>query len=497
MEKIAVKDEEAYQKVVNVFKKQETGLTTADVVARTALSVDKVKELLPVAADEFSARLRVTESGEILYTFPKHLKSKYKGPGVFLRRAFRAVRKGVKTVSAILFKGWIMVMLVGYFVLFMLIALAAMLLSVAASAANNNSERRDSGGGFYLLSGIFNLIIRIWFYSELTKAVTGDYGAPRQKRPKGKPLYKAIFSFVFGDGDPNADIETREKKAFIAYVQANNGLISLPEFMTITGLPPVEAEERIVSYCAQFAGYPEASEDGVVMYRFNQLLLNAAKTGTVYNEFSAPIKRLKTFSSNQKKLNFWFSLLNGVNLIFGGYFFYNAMHTGQILTQAQFNEASQLYGITYLIFYQMLGIGDPVPLLLYGLGLVPLVFSAFFWGTPAIRSLLVKKENQKIKMDNLRKFGYKAVLDSPLCVTPSAIKPTAPECTPDSPQTAASQIIKEIGAYSQPEVQISENGETVYVFNDLERELKSMDKARKSSRGESLGGVVFDSGEEV
>ncbi|MDR2521356.1 MAG: hypothetical protein LBC72_02205, partial [Spirochaetaceae bacterium] len=183
METVAAKDEKSYQQLKAAIKKSRGGCTVADLVGRTALPVEKVKELLPVAASEFSARIRVTESGEILYNFPRSLKSKYTGFGVTLRRVLGAVGYGVQKAAEFLFKAWIMVMLVGYFVLFMGLALAAMLLSVAASASNNN-ERRDSGGGLYLFSGILNMIIRIWFYSELTRSLNQNYygyGARQQR----------------------------------------------------------------------------------------------------------------------------------------------------------------------------------------------------------------------------------------------------------------------------------------------------------------------------
>ncbi|MDR2490732.1 MAG: hypothetical protein LBD20_04950 [Spirochaetaceae bacterium] len=500
MKMAALKDEKSYQKVVYALKRRSDGLTVADVVARSALPVETVKELLPIAADEYSARLQVTESGEILYKFPRLLTSKYKGAGVFLRKAFCALRNGIKTAAVFIFKIWIMLMLVGYFALFMLIALAAMVLSVAGNSSGSNN-RRDSGGGMYLFSGILNMIIRIWFYSELTRSLSGDYhgyGYQRRRRPKGKPLYKAIFSFVFGDGDPNADIETREKQAFIAYTQANNGVISLPEFMTLTGLPPLEADEKIIAYCAEFGGSPEATEDGTVVYVFEKLLLRADKTDRSYADFSAPIKKLKLFSSNEKKMNVWFGVINTVNLLFGSYYLYNAVNAGPITTQAAFNASSKLYGYTYVLFHNFVPGANHLPVITYALGVVPLVFSAIFWLIPAIRSRLVKKDNEKIKMHNLRKIGYKTVLDKRLGVRASDINPLLIECKP-SKSGAKEQVIKDFGAYSMPDVSIDGTGEAVYGFKSLDDELSALARCRRAVRKEAsdLGGIVFDTGSET
>jgi hypothetical protein len=494
-------DREAYRKVTEAFHRQKGGATVADIVAKTALPLHTVRELVPRAADEYSARLEVTESGEILYSFPRGFTSKYRGFKAGFGRFMEKFGKAAKIAAAAVFKVWIMVMLVGYFVLFMLIALAALMVSVAASSqsSNSRSSNRSGGGigGMYFASGIFNLIIRIWFYSELTKSLDRRYygysRSAQAARPKGRPLYKAIFSFVFGDGDPNADWTSREKQAVIAYIQANRGVISLPEFMTLTGNSPAEAEERITGYCAEFGGLPEATDDGTVVYRFDELLLRADKKDRSFTGFSAPIKRLFSFSSNTKKMNGWFGVINSVNLIFGGYFLYNALTTGAILTQAHLDAASYLYGVTYLLSSTLLA--NPLPFLTIGLGMVPLIFSGLFWLIPALRYLGLKRDNETIKLENLRKSGYGQIWESPLAVKPADIAPKAEECRPKNMALAQDQVVKEIGSYAMPDVVINPAGETVYTFTELERERAALEKYRAGIRDDAsaLGKTVFDS----
>lgn len=490
-----IPDRGAYQKVVNAFRRQRQGATVADIVAKTALPLRTVRELVPLAADEYSARLEVTESGEIRYSFPRGFTSKYRGFWAGLRKCTEALKTGVRTAAAVVFKVWIMAMLVGYFVLFMLIALAALMLSVAGSAnSNNRSSRRDSGGGMFLASGIFNMIIRIWFYSELTRSMDRRYyGSRASPRPRGRPLHRAIFSFVFGDGDPNADWASREKQGVIAYIQANRGLISLPEFMALTGLRAEVAEERITSYCAEFGGMPEATEDGTVVYRFDELLLRADPQNRSFPGLSAPLKGLVAFSSNPKKMNIWFSVINGVNLIFGGYFLFNGLNAGHILTQAHFEASSYLYGVTYVLFSQF--ISNPLPLIILGLGLIPLAFSFLFWLIPGLRYLGTEKRNENIKLENLRKHGYRRIWETPGGIKAGDINPQAAECRPKDMAAAQDRVIKEMGAHAVPEVALDERGETVYVFTELEREKRALEKYRASidSRASSLGETVFDS----
>jgi hypothetical protein len=482
----------AYQKVTGAFKQRSRGATTADIVAATALPLAVVRELVPLAADEYSARLEVTESGEIRYSFPRGFVSRYRGFRAELRKFTEKAARLVKIAAAGLFKVWIMVMLVGYFVLFMLIALASLFIAAAGRSSTSSNRRSGNGGGLFISAHLFDLIIRLWFYSELTKSVDRRYGLRDTQKPRGQPLYRAIFSFVFGDGDPNKDWDIREKKAFIAYIQANRGLISLPEFMALTGLEPQQAEKEILARCSEFGGSPEVTEEGTLVYRFDELLLRADREDRSFSG-AAPIRRLKEFSSNAKNLNFSFGLINAANLLFGGYFLFNALSTGAILTEAQLQASSYLYAVAYVFSGKL--IPNPLPFISIGLGLVPLVFSVLFWLIPGIRYVLEKKENDGIKLGNLKKTGFGRIWSKPLAVREQEIDSPAKECRPRNMAAARDRIIKDMGVYSIPGVELDEGGATVYSFKELQREKEALERCRASINPEasSLGKTVFNS----
>ncbi|AEF81185.1 hypothetical protein [Leadbettera azotonutricia] len=506
-----IADGKAYKKIVEAFKGKRKGATVADIAAVTALPLYTVKELVPVAADEFSGRLEVTESGEILYSFPRGFASRFKGLAPFLKKTSEKLIHFLGLAGTGIFKVWIMVMLIGYFLVFLAIALASLFLSMAANSRNNN-DSRSGHGGMYLGSSIFNLIIRLWFYSELTKSVNPRYGRyggfENNSRPKGRPLHKAIFSFVFGDGDPNAQWPTEEKKTFIAYVQEHRGVVSLPELMAISGIPSDRAESEITALCAEFGGSPEATEDGTVVYRFDEILLRTEGKGR-NNAGSSGIpslpKNLRDFSSNKGKMNFWFSLINGVNLLFGSYFLYQSVHSGTIIARQigenvhllsqQTGEAAPLiYGMTY--YFVSAVAANPLPIIAVGLGLIPLAFSILFWLIPALRKWKLKKENEKIKFENFRKFSFSRIWSFPKAVKPQDLNPGQREASPNNLKQAQDKALKEMGAYAIPEVTIAQDGE-VYSFPDLEREKIALEKYRAGVNPEAsdLGKIVFDSHE--
>jgi hypothetical protein len=486
-------DREAYHKIIEALRQRRGGATAADITAATALSLARTRELLPRAADEFSGRLEVTESGEVRYSFPRGFVSRYRGAGAFARRLAAGALEGLARFGALAFKVWIMVTLIGYFALFMAIALASLCISVAGSSKNSSGRR---GGGVFVGPGIFNFIWRLWFYSELTRSIERGYGRRgggfnREGSPS-RPMHRAIFSFVFGEDNPGRDWAVREQKAIVAYIQAHKGVISLPEFMALTGKSGAGAEEAIVACCVEFGGSPEVTGEGTLVYRFDELLLRADTGDRSFSDLSAPLRRLRQFSANPKTMNAWFGIINTVNLLFGSYFLYNAFSTGAIITQEHFNAASYLYGVTYVLASAL--VQNPLPLIGIGLGLAPAVFSLLFWLIPALRFVREKKENEGIKLDNLRRLGFGRIWERPLAVEAADIDSQAVECRPRDMAAARDRVIKEMGACSIPEVEISAGGAPVYSFTELEREKRALEQYRAGIADEdsSLGKTVFD-----
>ena len=482
-----MKTNNAYQKVVLSLKLRKKGATAADVCAATALPLSEVRELLPRAADEYSGHLQVTQSGEILYTFPGGFTSRYRGFYAAVKKIAEKLSAAARAVLVFLFKTWIMVMLIGYFVFFLALAIA----SVFISASGKSSDRGRGGGGFGG-TNLFGILWRVWFYTEMTRPRYG-YGTVTRNKKEKRPMHRAIFSFVFGESDPNADWEDRESKAIIAYIQANRGVISLAEYMAFSGKNSMEAEDAILAFCARFGGSPEVTEEGTVVYRFDELLLRADSKN--FTELSPPVKRLKTFSANSKGMNIAFILINAVNLIFGSYFLYHSIATGPLVTDFQYKSASYLYGFTHAI----LGIftADPAGVIRIALGLIPFLFSIFFWLVPTVRRFMENRENESTKLANFKRLGFSKIWSSPNNVEIGSLVTPAAECRPKNLADAGDRVIKDLGAISNVEIETGEDGKTLYSFKELEKEKNALQQYRAAldpSRS-NLGKTVFDSGE--
>jgi hypothetical protein len=230
-----------------------------------------------------------------------------------------------------------------------------------------------------------------------------------------------------------------------------------------------------------------------VVYRFDDLLRRADSRDRSFKTLSGPLKRLNVFSSNEKKMNVWFSVLNGVNLLFGGYFFFSALSIGPVAGNAPVTQFTYFYSLVYIVFEHFLR--NPLGIITIGLGLVPLIFSVLFWLIPAQRSRAVKRENEKIKLENFRKEGYSRIWETPFSVKPAELLPSVSECRPKNLAAAQDSLIKEAGARSQPEVSVDGTGSAVYSFGglDLEKRALAAYRATIDSRSADLGKTVFDS----
>ncbi|MDR2072005.1 MAG: hypothetical protein LBP60_01040 [Spirochaetaceae bacterium] len=472
-----------YRIFIAALKKQRGGVTVGDMAAITALPFHCIRNLLSRAAAEYNGRLEVGNSGEIFYSFPRGFVSRYRGLGPACSRFFEKTLTVLKSFFAAAFKVWIAVMLAGYFILFVFITLAFLCAIIAANVFSNTSRKnqRYSGGltgaHFRLLNGIF----RFWFYKTLL-----DPGAPPVRGPghpknsDTRPLYKKVFSFVFGEGEPNKDWEKTEALGIIDYLRRKNGLIALPEFVILSGLEIQQAEQKILSYCVNYGGMPEATGEGTVVYRFDSLLVPGNKRASSSGDgFSAPSKKPWKFSLNTHKTNRNFGLINLVNLGFGSYFLYYILNPVAAGT-------SSFSGPFYFVYRSLLFLNaNPLLVIGVGLGIIPVLFSLLFWAVPALRAIGIKKKNAAIDLENQRKKGFSTVWNSPLEVTGDTFK---------DPQKA-DRFIKEIGAYSIPDVTIDPRGRPVYIFKGLEEERQALERYRKEveRNRENPGAIVFDS----
>jgi len=112
----------------------------------------------------------------------------------------------------------------------------------------------------------------------------------------------------------------------------------------------------------------------------------------------------------------------------------------------------------------------------------------------------MKKENEDIRMDNFRGFFYGRIWAAPEGFKPASINPREDECRPRDLAAAKDRALKEMGAYSMPEVSLEQGGGRavggeVFNFSELRREKDALEKYRRTVDVTKAqpGETVFDS----
>ncbi len=500
--------EKVSDRLVSFLKKRGNESTVSDMIAGTGLPKYQVEQTARAVLDEYSGRLKVTESGELLYSFPGGMRSTLRGFVPGLRRFWKAFKAAAAGVLSFLFKMWIVVMLVGYFLLFLALAVLAIVAAFAASAAggkDRDGKSRRGGGGFggmYLIGRLFEFAFRMWFYSNL---FSGGRKVQRMK-PDGRAFYKSVFGYVFGEGDPNPDFGVEEKKRIISHIRAGGGAISLEELMAITGAEAEEANALINRLMLEYEGDPRVTDNGTIVYVFPELLRTTAREQMSFAGVSLDrpvMKNTAPFSANKGRTNGWISLFNIFNLAFGSFFLLFPSTPGMAaVLGAGAETARHMDLLTY--FYSFvhgllgrLGIGNPQAVLSVVLGIIPVAFSALFFAVPFFRSLKQRRENEKTRQENLRKLVYSRVLADPGHVIPGSIAFGGRESTPRNAEAARERIVKGLAALKGAEPVQLADGSFGYDFAELKREVADLADFRRKVDVKSfeVGKTVFDSGQ--
>ncbi len=459
-------------------------LTVADAAARAGLPLRDAEEGLRYLAAEFGGHLAATSKGELLYSFPGGL---VRPPETrLLRRLGRGLVKVVAGVGRFIVRAWVSVVLVGY-------ALAFLALLIALSAKGDRDEGPGEAIGMVLrviaeaLFWTFHPFSPVYLRHEPSWLQHG--GGRRQRQPK-IPFYEKVNRFVFGPAKVEADPLEQERQV-LAELRRQKGRVAPADVMRVTGLTREEAERLLLRLVVDYQGDIEASEEGVVVYRFKDLRTTAAATADRTTQAPAPVwgsrVNLPPLTGNTGGSNFLFMLINGFNLAASSYVLANDL-TIERLTHmiAQMGEK----------FPQAIPVADGTPLVL---GAIPFAFSAALFILPLIRSLRRPAARKKVAQEN----GWRGVLRVVLTGRRGRIDLTTEElsrawvaASGDKPPTETE--LRDAVRAAGGEVDVAENGEMVYRFEVLERELQATEGERQGASHDeaSAGEVVFSSADE-
>ncbi|MBX9692337.1 MAG: hypothetical protein K2Z81_08140, partial [Cyanobacteria bacterium] len=246
-------------------------VTASDVATKTGLPILKVTSELNRIASETDGNMEVAGTGTIAYKFSSGFQTKYLTTG--FKRVWDIFWGKTFAVAFFLFR-----ISFGIMLILSLIMVAILIIAVIIYFSSRNNDDRDGGfgggfgghGGFHF--GFFDyLILRdllFWGSYGGGRSTTYRYDRPTIRTPeKGGNFLFNCFSFLFGDGNPNLNLEDRKWKMIAEVIRASSGVVTAEQLAPYTGEDP-DNEDGVLPALVRFDGRPEVTDEGDIVYVF-------------------------------------------------------------------------------------------------------------------------------------------------------------------------------------------------------------------------------------
>jgi hypothetical protein len=264
-------------------------VTVPDVAAAAGIDIPAAQDSLVTLASVTGAAIDVSEAGELAYRFPRNVRQVLRQRSVrsALRMAWDKAFPALFTAVRVSFGAFLVLSIVLTFI-------AVVALSASAKSENESDGRRSRGGGgnFFFGPRLFGPdIFDVMFYSRrMGGGARVDRGRGGRQRPDEQELsfLESIYSFVFGDGDPNAERLQRRWRKVAAVIRAGDGCVAAEQVAPFLDLPADYAPDRrraavdegfMLPVLQRFHGHPEVTEDGDLVYVFPDFGVTGSTTG--------------------------------------------------------------------------------------------------------------------------------------------------------------------------------------------------------------------------
>lgn len=363
-------------------------VTVGDVAAKAGLDVNFAQRELLTLASEAGGNLQVAESGDIAYLFPKNFRDILRNK--FLRLQLQEWWQSIWRILFYLIRISFGIVLVASI---LLIFVAITILLSSGDSNNGGGGGGDGGGGggrgggFSFFPYFWNDLIWIFYWNH-----DEPYYQQRSRLTDQKPqmsFLEAVFSFLFGDGNPNHNLEERQWSDIATAIRNNRGAVAAeqiaPYLDNLGQGYSREYEQYMLPALARFDGRPEVSPEGQIVYHFPQLQTTATERNSepVAAYLREMLWRFSNASSGQIMLA---AGLGAVNIV-------GALVLGNLLSNSAI--AGGFIGFVSAIY--------PI-LLIYGVGFLAIPLIRYFW---------IQWKNSRIESRNQKRQKRAMLLNEP------------------------------------------------------------------------------------
>ncbi len=278
--------------IVKAVEQSGDRVTVADVAARSGLGLELAQQEMVALAAAVGGNLDVAETGDIVYRFPNNI------PGILRAQSWRLRwQHAWEKVWGVLF--YLIRISFGIALILSLVLIVLAILAIAIAAMTAGGDRDDdsgsssSGGGGLAGFNLARLLLYTsywvgpdwywWLSPNYSQARSRSQARPRSPRRGAQNANKmsfleAVFSFLFGDGDPNADLEVQRWQAIATVIRNQGGAVAAEEVAPYLDAADREDEDYMLPVLTRFNGYPEVTEQGELVYAFPDLQVTASET---------------------------------------------------------------------------------------------------------------------------------------------------------------------------------------------------------------------------
>ena len=437
-------------------------LTPQDAATATGITVGEARDALTRLMELYVTRVTADAEGNVLFAFEMPLR----------RRGTKTAAEKWAEVKGSLWRGfkaffkvWIGLMVIVYFVVMVVLLLAIMV----AQSSNDRDNRNRKRGGDDLVNGLMRGLmegLRFAFWSRALSPAgyaVDDYGYRYRKvTPPGgakeKSFIIAIYDLALGPEraapDPLAD-----EQEVAAFLRAERGVITPAEIVGLSGASMEEAETRMADYLVRFNGEPTITDEGTVVGEFESFIGGTAAKADArivpyWDEYEAPYEH----SGNSAGRNMailamvGFTMVVGIGLLAGG-----------------FNNLRVYGGFFGTGFAHVI------------LGYIPIVFSLVYFLVAGLRLGVVKKQESARLERNREKKVMRAIFQQRLW------RATADQIyfsmvslgEKELKKEQVTEILGKLLPKLQGELELGENGEGIYNFDRVRREVEAAERLRR------------------
>lgn len=243
--------DQSAERVRKAVIRRGCSVTVGDIISETGLGAAEAKEALDRLIGTHEGVLRVNERGELMYVFRQGC----------IRRDYRSWwsrhRDGIMRILKVFFKIVIFLVLVVYFIIYLCILLALL------QSNRNNSRSSDS----------FDLGFMIYLFWG---GPSYDSGRMTKDGRKRQPIYARVYNYVFGPEEAPADPHAAKAEC-AQLIRARRGVITLEDWLRVSGQSREKCESDLARYTAEFEGTVEITEAGTLVYIFEDMMTSGSR----------------------------------------------------------------------------------------------------------------------------------------------------------------------------------------------------------------------------